>query len=102
MARLRYSAAARKDIAEIYNYIRERSGSGAVALRFVKQLRAKCSELANAPMQMGRQRFELRSGLRSHPYGNYVIYFHYVRGALEVVDILEGHRDVGAFFSDAE
>jgi plasmid stabilization system protein ParE len=41
-------------------------------------------------------------GLRSHPHGNYVIFFHYVGEAFEVVNVLEGHRDVAAFFGSDE
>ena len=40
--------------------------------------------------------------LRSHPHGNYVIFFHYVGEAFEVVNVLEGHRDVAAFFGSDE
>jgi toxin ParE1/3/4 len=102
LPRLRYSATARTDLAEIYRYIREQSGSGAVALRFVEQLRGKCSELAEAPIQMGRARPELRADLRSHSYGNYLIFFRYVRDVLEIVNVLEAHRDVGALFGGDE
>ena len=89
MARLRYSAAARDDLLQIYRYIREQSKSGTVAVGFVQQLRRKCNELASAPIRMGRPRPELRPGLRSHPYGNYVIYFRYDDHVLEVVDVLD-------------
>jgi toxin ParE1/3/4 len=100
VARLRYSTAARTDLRQIYRYIREQRGSGIVALQFVERLRRKCSELADAPIQMGRPRSELRADLRSQPFGNYMIYFRYLDKVLEVVNVLEGHRDVVAFFSD--
>jgi toxin ParE1/3/4 len=100
VARLRYSRTARKDLGQIYQYIRRKSASGTVALRFVTRLRRKCDELADAPIQMGRSRDELRPGLRSHPHGNYVIYFRYVGDVFEVVNVLEGHRDAVAIFSD--
>jgi plasmid stabilization system protein ParE len=48
----------------------------------------------------GRPRPELRLDLRSHPHRNYVIFFRYVGDALEIVHVLEGHRDVVAFFED--
>jgi toxin ParE1/3/4 len=100
VARLRYSTAARTDLRQIYRYIRQQSGSGIVALQFVARLRRKCGELADAPIQMGRPRSELRADLRSLPFGNYMIYFRYLGEVLEVVNVLEGHRDVAAFFSD--
>ncbi len=48
---------------------------------------------------LGRARPELRPDVRSLPFGNYVIFFRYRDGALEVVNVLEGHRDIDAFFS---
>jgi toxin ParE1/3/4 len=100
VARLRYSTAARDDLGQIYQYIREKSGSGATALQFVRRLRAKCEELARAPIRMGRLRPELWSELRSHPFESYMIFFRYVGDVLEIVDILEGHRDIDAFFKE--
>jgi toxin ParE1/3/4 len=100
VARLRYSRSARKDLGQIYRYIRQESSSGTVALRFVTQLRRKCDELASAPIQMGRPRDELYPGLRSHVYGNYIIFFRYIGEVLEVVNVLEGHRDISAVFDD--
>lgn len=30
--------------------------------------------------------------------GNYVIFFRYIDDVLEVITVLEGHRDIDAFF----
>jgi plasmid stabilization system protein ParE len=49
---------------------------------------------------MGRSRPELRPDMRSVAFGNYAILFRYSRNTLEVVNILEGHRDFGAFFDE--
>jgi toxin ParE1/3/4 len=100
--RLRFSAAAKDDLDSIAEYIARQSGSRMVAERFTRGLRGKCHDLARAPIQMGRSRVELRAGLRSHPYGNYVIYFRYVGDVFEVVNVLEGHRDAAAFFTSRE
>ena len=51
---------------------------------------------------MGRPRTELRPDLRSHPYGNYMIFFRYGDDELEIVKVLEGHRDIKAFFADED
>jgi plasmid stabilization system protein ParE len=51
---------------------------------------------------MGRARPELRWDLRSHPHKAYVIFFRYVGDVLEVVNVLEGHRDIDAFFGGKE
>jgi toxin ParE1/3/4 len=47
---------------------------------------------------LGRARPELRPDIRSFPYKGYMIFFRYVGDAFEVVNILEGHRDLGTYF----
>jgi plasmid stabilization system protein ParE len=37
--------------------------------------------------------------MRSHPHKSYVIFFRYAGDELEIVNVLEGHRDIEAFFS---
>jgi toxin ParE1/3/4 len=81
------------------------SGSVSVAQRFVRELRDYCHHLAALPGTLGRARPELRPDLRSMPYKNYVIFFRYVDDRyvddrFEVVNILEGHRDIIAYFDD--
>lgn len=100
MATLRFSTAARDDLASISEYIAESSGSRTTAERFAGELRQKCRDLAAAPIMMGRPRRELRPDLRSHPIGNYVIFFRYVGDALEIVNVLAASRDIEAFFGD--
>src|SRR5204863_9376494 len=102
VARLRYSAAAKDELASIAEYIARKSSNRAVAERFAGELRGKCRDLAAAPIQMGRPRTELRPDLRSHPYKNYVIFFRYVGDVLEIVHIIEGHRDIEALFRNEE
>ncbi len=102
MARIRYTATARDDLGQIYRYIKEQSGSGETARRFVHELRQKCNALAAAPIVMGRPRTELRPDLRSHPHKSYVIFFRHAGGALEIVTVIEGHRDIPALFGEDE
>ena len=100
MPKLRFSAAAKDDLDSIAEYIANESGSRKIAERFAAALRSKCRDLARAPIQMGRPRPELRLDPRSHPHRNYVIFFRYVGDTLEIVHVLESHRDVTAFFED--
>ena len=51
---------------------------------------------------MGRPRPELRADIRSFPFRGYMIFFRYHAGRFEVVNILEGHRDIEAFFGDQD
>jgi toxin ParE1/3/4 len=99
VAKLRFSAVAKDDLNAIARCIAETSGSRQVAERFARELRKKCHALADAPIHMGRPRPELRPDLRSHAHGNYLIFFRYLDGdVLEIVNVLEGHRDIGAFY----
>ena len=98
MPRLRYLASAKADLVGITRYIARQSGDRAVGRRFAQLLRQQCRHLADLPGTLGSARPELGAGIRSFPYRGYVVFFRYGADTLEVVTILEGHRDVtGAF-----
>jgi plasmid stabilization system protein ParE len=100
MARLRYTAAAQDDLGSIALYIAEQSGSRAVAERFTGELRAKCRDLARLSGRLGRPRRELRADMRSFAYKNYLIFFRYAGETVEIVNVVESHRDIEALFRD--
>ena len=100
MLTLRYLAQAKDDIIEIKRYIEGECGSEDVALQFTDKLREQCRRLAELPGQLGRPRPELRCDLRSFPYGNYVIFFIYGEQYLDIITIIEGHRDLDAHFEE--
>ncbi|AYG65439.1 MULTISPECIES: type II toxin-antitoxin system RelE/ParE family toxin [unclassified Rhizobium] len=102
MARLRYTADAQSNILDILIYITRQSGSQKVALKFTEQLRRKCANLAALPGQIGRLRPELRDDMRSFAFRGYVIFFHYIDGVFEVLNVLEGHRDFDTHFIEEE
>ena len=102
MRKLRYSSAALNDLAEIAAYIAEASQDRTVADRFVGRLMDQCEKLAALPGTLGRPRRELLPDIRSFAYGNYVIFFRYLDAEIEIVDVLEGHRDIIAHFRDDE
>jgi len=93
-----FLASVQADLVHILSYIAEAGGSLAVAQGFVRQLRDRCHELASLPGSMGRARPELRPDIRSGAFKGYVIFFRYVGDQFEVVNILEGHRDILAHF----
>ena len=100
MPTLRYLAQARDDLIAIKRYISRKSGSPKVALQFTARLREQCRKLADYPGKIGRLRPELRNDIYSFPYGNYIIFFAYNGKYLDIVSIIEGHRDIDALFSE--
>ena len=85
------------DIADIWDYIAEDSLAQADA--WVDRLDAKLRLLATQPM-LGRPRDELSPGLRSLPFGRYVIFYAALSDGIDVVRLLHSARDVDAVFED--
>lgn len=102
MARLVYTTAALNDLKAIARYIATRSGSRELALAYTDKLREKCANLASHSFQLGTPRPELGPDLRSLPVDNYVIFFRRGDDLIEIVNVLEGHRDVEGFFGSDE
>lgn len=102
MARLRYLESAKADLLEILTYVHQVSGDISTARQFVDKLRAHCRHLAGLPGQMGRPRPDLRPDIRSAAFGSYVIFFRYVGDDFQIINILEGHRDIEQHFGDHE
>lgn len=100
MRRATFLASVRGDFLAILTYIAEASGSVSAGEAFVQKLRAKCHELAALEATIGRARPELRADIRSFPYRGYVIFFRYSGERFEVVNVLEGHRDIETYFGD--
>lgn len=95
MPRVLIRPRARIDIAEIRDYIADDSELQADA--FVDRLDANFQLLAEQP-GLGRHRDELAPGLRSFPFGRYVIFYESVSDGICVVRVLHGARDLGAIF----
>ncbi len=101
MRRLVYLGSVKRDLLDILAYVAEESGSVAVAQGFVSRLRSRCRALVSKPGTLGRARPELHPEIRSVAHKGYVIFFRYVEDRLEVVNILEGHRDIDSHFSES-
>ncbi len=100
MRRLAYNATARRNLSEIQAYISRQSKNKAIGQAFAGTLRQQCRKLAALPGTLGRPRPEIRPDLRSFPYRGYIIFFRYLPDIFEVVNILEGHRDLPAYFTE--
>lgn len=90
------------DLVNILEYITRRSGSLVAGRRFVGELRQKCRALAELPGTLGRTRLELRPDIRSFTFKGYVVFFRYVDERFEVINIIEGHRDIDELFSPTD
>jgi toxin ParE1/3/4 len=102
MRQLIYLTGARNDLRRIAANIALESGSRATAVNFVARIRGQCARLAALPGVLGRSRPELLDDMRSFPFGRYLIFFRYRSDAVEIIDILEAHRDIDAWFKSHE
>jgi len=91
---------AKADLVNILEYITRQSGSLIIGRRFAGALRHQCRKLAALPGTLGRARPELRPDIRSLAFKGYVIFFRYIDDTFEVVNIIEGHRDIEALYKD--
>lgn len=87
---------AETDILEIWDYIAD--DSLAAADRWVDRLDEQFRVLATQPM-MGRARDELAPGVRSFPFGRYVVFYVLLDDGIDVVRVLHGARDIDALFN---
>lgn len=89
--RLRYRRSAIEDLGEIRGYIARDNPTA--AKRFVAAPR--CRLLAEQP-HIGRQRPEVRSGLRSLVINSYIVFYRIVDDTVEIVSVVHGSRDIDA------
>lgn len=87
---------AETDILEIWDYIAD--DSLAAADRWMDHLDEQFRVLAAQPM-MGRVRNELAPGVRSFPFGRYVVFYVPLDDGIDVVRVLHGARDIDAVFN---
>lgn len=95
MARIVRRPLAGTDIVEIWDFIAEDSITQADA--WVDRLDSKLRLLATQPL-MGRSRNELAPGIRSQPFGRYVIFYEPLTDGIDVVRVIHSARDVDAVF----
>ena len=57
--------------------------------------------LTTQPM-MGRVRYELTAGMRSVPFGRYVIFYALIDDEIDIVRVLHSARDVDSAFDGPE
>ena len=95
MALVRRRPAAIADIFEIWDFIAEDRVSAAD--RWIDLLDQQFQLLATQPM-LGRTRDELGPGIRSLPFGRYLIFYLAQPDGIDVIRILHGARDIASHF----
>lgn len=85
------------DLIELWESIADDSVTRADA--FIDGVDAKFHLLAEQPL-LGRSRDELAPGLRSLPFGRYVIFYEVMPTGITIVRVLHGARDLGPLFGD--
>lgn len=93
---LEFSPLAIADLESIGDFIAEDNPEA--ARRFVGNLRERCGRILNAPLG-GTMRAELGEGLRSVPFGRYVIFYDVDAETVTVQRVLHSARDIGAIFA---
>ncbi len=83
------------DLTLIWVYHAEKSERA--AMRVCDKITATYDTLLAFP-HMGRNREELRTGLRSFPSGDYVTFYREIVGGIEIVRVLHGAQDVYSVF----
>jgi toxin ParE1/3/4 len=91
MSRLLKRPEAETDLEEIWWYIAQDSPNNAD--RFLDRIQEVCLSLANFP-NMGTSRNELKSGLRSHTIGNYLVFYFPLENGVDVVRVLHRSRNI--------
>jgi len=97
--RLVFSRLAEKDLEEIGDYIA--ADNPARALRFVREIRRHCGEIATSPLAYVA-RPELGPQIRACPHGRYLIYFQALDDQIVIARVLAGARDLPRLFGSDE
>lgn len=98
--RLSYTSDALDNLVDIVAHVFLQSQSRSVAEGLAQRIQGRCRKIASLSGLLGRARPELGDDIRSFAEGNYVVFFRYREpDVLEVIAILEGHRDVEHHFA---
>jgi toxin ParE1/3/4 len=95
--RLRVSAAAERDLDDIWRYVATNSGSVERASKFVDSVTRRLSMLMRSP-KAGSLRDEIDLDLRGLPIGDYIVYYRENRTSVIISRIIHGSRDQDAAY----
>ena len=92
------SLQADEDLQDIYDYTEEYFGTKQ-AVKYVSEFEAVFQRLIQNP-KIGRDRIEIREGLRSYNKGRHVIFYRIQKDHIRIVRLLHDRKDLKNF--DAE
>ncbi len=95
MKTIRVSDRAREDLLEIWEYIARENAESAE--RLLQTIRERFELLLGHP-QICKERNEIFIGLRSFPYGRYVIFYQPMDYGIEVLRVRHGASDLRGLF----
>lgn len=90
------SLEAEADLGDIFDYTSEQFGIDQAA-SYLSELEAQLIQLTTNP-KLGRERKEIRAGLRSIACNSHVIFYRIRTDHIRIVRILHGSRDLPKFF----
>ncbi len=90
------SEEADKDLEDIFNYTIEKYGIHQAKI-YLNKIDSALSKLGNNP-GIGRERPEVRHGLRSLLVENYTIFYRVLADRLRIVRVLHSRRDIIKLF----
>ncbi len=92
------SAEADGDLEEIFDYTEHEFGMDQ-AVKYVSAFGDVFEQLLENP-QIGRERKEIRNGLRSTIKDKHVVFYRILKDRVRIVRVLHGSRDLPKSFSD--
>ncbi len=97
---IRFSDLAKQDLRDIWRGLAEYSELS-LADRTLEKIKSKLRLLSQFP-NSGRVRDELLPNLRSYPAEDYLIFYRFQEGTVEIVRVLYGRRDINTIFDEPE
>jgi toxin ParE1/3/4 len=89
------SQVAEEDLGQIYDYTEQEFGVDR-AIQYLVEMEKVFYQLRDNPL-LGRERKDIRDGLRSIPYGSHIIFYRIVDTQIRVVRVLHASRDLPNF-----
>lgn len=100
MARILRRPAAVRDLITLWGYI-DSVSSPEQADALLDEIERVLLLLAAHPL-IGRQRHDLRPGLRSHPVGRYLVFYLPLEDGIDLIRVIYGGRDLAMILGEPD